>query len=172
MFKTEVKDRGFQLLPTDRKKCWYYRIMFDRYYCLTTQWDVRKSKIFDENEPVNLYFLWFKARRNGTFTACVLKTPLPGQGLYAILDLSSSPHTNVMLTSRFYVCYCARYLHWRQGPECFSILLPVRLNRRGRHQTGFESRLSSPLESKKISNYQELIQSDPTSCPQKQKGNN
>ena len=28
------------------------------------------------------------------------------------------------------------------------------------------------LESKKISNDQELIQSDPTSCPQNQKGNN
>ena len=28
------------------------------------------------------------------------------------------------------------------------------------------------LESKKISNDQELIQSDPTSCPQKQNGNN
>ena len=31
---------------------------------------------------------------------------------------------------------------------------------------------SRPLESKKISNDQELIQSDPTSCPQNQKGNN
>ena len=28
------------------------------------------------------------------------------------------------------------------------------------------------LKSKKISNYQELIQSDPISCPQNQKGNN
>ena len=28
------------------------------------------------------------------------------------------------------------------------------------------------MESKKISNDQELIQSDPTSCPQNQKGNN
>ena len=28
------------------------------------------------------------------------------------------------------------------------------------------------LESKKISNDQELMQSDPTSCPQNQKGNN
>ena len=28
------------------------------------------------------------------------------------------------------------------------------------------------LKSKKISNDQELIQSDPTSCPQNQKGNN
>ena len=28
------------------------------------------------------------------------------------------------------------------------------------------------LRSKKIRNYQELIQSDPTSCPQNQKGNN
>ena len=28
------------------------------------------------------------------------------------------------------------------------------------------------MESKKISNDQELIQSDPISCPQKQKGNN
>ena len=38
-----------------------------------------KFDIFEENEPVNLCFLWFKARGNGTFTACVLKTPLPGQ---------------------------------------------------------------------------------------------
>ena len=29
-----------------------------------------------------------------------------------------------------------------------------------------------PAQSKKISNDQELIQSDPTSCPQNQKGNN
>ena len=28
------------------------------------------------------------------------------------------------------------------------------------------------IESKRISNDQELIQSDPTSCPQNQKGNN
>ena len=38
-----------------------------------------KFEIFEENEPVNLYFLRLKARGNGTFTACVLKTPLPGQ---------------------------------------------------------------------------------------------
>ena len=31
---------------------------------------------------------------------------------------------------------------------------------------------TSNIESKKISNDQELIQSDPTSCPQNQKGNN
>ena len=31
---------------------------------------------------------------------------------------------------------------------------------------------SSAMESKKISNDQELIQSDPISCPQNQKGNN
>ena len=30
----------------------------------------------------------------------------------------------------------------------------------------------SDYQSKKISNYQELIQSDPISCPQNQKGNN
>ena len=35
-------------------------------------------------------------------------------------------------------------------------------------RTGQEVR----LQSKKISNDQELIQSDPTSCPQNQKGNN
>ena len=34
------------------------------------------------------------------------------------------------------------------------------------------SSLSASLKSKKISNDQELIQSDPTSCPQNQKGNN
>ena len=33
-------------------------------------------------------------------------------------------------------------------------------------------RLESHTQSKKISNDQELIQSDPTSCPQNQKGNN
>ena len=32
--------------------------------------------------------------------------------------------------------------------------------------------LREEVESKKISNYQELIQSDPISCPQNQKGNN
>ena len=32
--------------------------------------------------------------------------------------------------------------------------------------------ISSDIESKKISNDQELIQSDPISCPQNQKGNN
>ena len=32
--------------------------------------------------------------------------------------------------------------------------------------------LNQIVESKKISNDQELIQSDPTSCPQNQKGNN
>ena len=32
--------------------------------------------------------------------------------------------------------------------------------------------LAELSQSKKISNYQELIQSDPISCPQNQKGNN
>ena len=53
--------------------------MFDRYYCIKTNCDTWKFEIFEENEPVNLYFLRLKARGNGTFTACVLKTPLPGQ---------------------------------------------------------------------------------------------
>ena len=53
--------------------------MFDRYYCIKTNCDTRKFEIFEENEPVNLYFLRLKARGNSTFTACVLKTPLPGQ---------------------------------------------------------------------------------------------
>ena len=50
--------------------------MFDRYYCIKTNCDTWK---FEENDPVNLYFLRLKARGNGTFTACVLKTPFPGQ---------------------------------------------------------------------------------------------
>ena len=53
--------------------------MFDRYYCIKTNCDTWKFEIFEENEPVNLYFLRLKAHGNGTFTACVLKTPLPGQ---------------------------------------------------------------------------------------------
>ena len=53
--------------------------MFDRYYCIKTNCDKRKFEIFEENKPVNLYFLRLKARGNGTFTACVLKTPFPGQ---------------------------------------------------------------------------------------------
>ena len=53
--------------------------MFDRYYCIKTNCDTWKSENFEENEPVNLYFLRLKARGNGTFTACVLKTPIPGQ---------------------------------------------------------------------------------------------
>ena len=36
----------------------------------------------------------------------------------------------------------------------------------------FTTRLSDYMKSKKISNDQELIQSDPISCPQNQKGNN
>ena len=36
----------------------------------------------------------------------------------------------------------------------------------------FVSKLHLVVESKKMSNDQELIQSDPTSCPQNQKGNN
>ena len=53
--------------------------MFDRHYCIKTNCDTRKFEIFEENEPVNLCFLRLKGRGNGTFTACVLKTPLPGQ---------------------------------------------------------------------------------------------
>ena len=53
--------------------------MFDRYYCIKTNCDTWKFEIFEENEPVNLYFLRLKARGNGTFTVCVFKTPLPGQ---------------------------------------------------------------------------------------------
>ena len=53
--------------------------MFDRYYCIKTNCDIWKCETFEENEPVNLYFLRPKAHGNGTFTACVLKTPLPGQ---------------------------------------------------------------------------------------------
>ena len=73
--------------------------MFDRYYCIKTNCDTRKFGIFEENEPVNLYFLRLKARGNDTFTACVLKTPLPGQ-------------IPTSCWRRFYVCYRARY--WRQ----------------------------------------------------------
>ena len=53
--------------------------MFDPYYCIKTQCNVRKPESFEENEPENLYFLWlfFKARGNGTITAW--KTPLTGQ---------------------------------------------------------------------------------------------
>ena len=42
------------------------------------------------------------------------------------------------------------------------------------HLSSFKKLLSSCwlIQSKKISNDQELIQSDPTSCPQNQKGNN
>ena len=53
--------------------------MSDHYYCIKTNCNTWKFEIFEENEPVNLYFQWLKAHRNGTFTACVLKTPLPGQ---------------------------------------------------------------------------------------------
>ena len=53
--------------------------MFDRYYCIKANCDAWKFEIFEENEPVNIYFLRLKARGNGTVTACVLKTPLPGQ---------------------------------------------------------------------------------------------
>ena len=52
--------------------------MFDRYYCIKTNCNTWKFEIFEENEPVNLYFLRLKARGNDTFTAGVLKTPLPG----------------------------------------------------------------------------------------------
>ena len=53
--------------------------MFDRYYCIKTNCDTWKFEIFEDTEPVNIYFLRLKARGNGTFTACVLKEPLPGQ---------------------------------------------------------------------------------------------
>ena len=38
--------------------------MFDRYYCIKTNCDTRKFEIFEENEPVNLYFLRLKAARS------------------------------------------------------------------------------------------------------------
>ena len=41
-----------------------------------------------------------KARRNGTFTACVLKMPFPGK---------YQRHVDVT----FYICSCARFWHWR-----------------------------------------------------------
>ena len=44
-----------------------------------TNCDTWKFEIFEENEPINLYFLGIKACRNGTLTACVLEMPLPGQ---------------------------------------------------------------------------------------------
>ena len=39
----------------------------------------QQLEIFEENALVNLYYLWQTPRRNGTFTACVFKTPFPGQ---------------------------------------------------------------------------------------------
>ena len=42
----------------------------------------------------------------------------------------------------------------------------------GPNCNNFVSKWSERFQSKKISNDQELIQSDPTSCPQNQKGNN
>ena len=41
-----------------------------------------------------------------------------------------------------------------------------------RHHTKYNYTRQSIVKSKKISNDQELIQSDPISCPQNQKGNN
>ena len=59
-----------------------------------------KTRSFEENEPINLFFLWLKARLNGTFSVCILKMPLPGQILTSCM------------TSRFYACYHARYWCW------------------------------------------------------------
>ena len=58
-------------------------------------------------------------------------------------------HTQELVHS----CQWLRYSCWK-----------VRIN------AGYNGR--TPLKSKTISNDQELIQSDPTSCPQNQKGNN
>ena len=40
------------------------------------------------------------------------------------------------------------------------------------YRLSFDNIVSRMIQSKKISNDQELIQSDPKSCPQNQKGNN
>ena len=55
---------------------------------------------------------------------------------------------------------------------CFGCLTPtvVVSNCRGRPRVALVNRLE--VLSKKMSNDQELIQSDPISCPQNQKGNN
>ena len=62
-----------------------------------------KFEIFEENEPVNLYFLRLKACGNGAFTACVLKTPLQGkyQRHVDVLFLRLLPCTLLTLTSLF-----------------------------------------------------------------------
>ena len=48
----------------------------------------------------------------------------------------------------------------------FTIKIPAAMKYYGMPQGGFR------IKSKKISNDQELIQSDPISCPKNQKGNN
>ena len=67
--------------------------MFDRYCCI---------KLLKENEPLNLYFLWLKACGNGTFTACVLKTPLPGQigrRLFTFAAMHAMTLTSLFMTA-------------------------------------------------------------------------
>ena len=60
-----------------------------------------KIRNFEENEPANLYFLQLKDRGNGTFTACVLKAPLPGeyQSNVDVMFLRLLPYTLLTLTS-------------------------------------------------------------------------
>ena len=56
----------------------HYKIMFDRYYCIKTFCDARKLDNLKENALENSYIRRLYFREKGTFTACVLITPLPG----------------------------------------------------------------------------------------------
>ena len=77
--KPKSKTKVFNFSRGTRQMLMHQKITFDCYYCIKTNCDTWKFEIFEENEPVTLYFLRLKARVDGTFTECVLKMPLPGR---------------------------------------------------------------------------------------------
>ena len=77
--------------------------MFDRYYCIKTFCDAKKLDHFKENVLEISYIRRLNFREKGTFTACVLITPLQGLDnvTFDVTDLGSLLCTFLSPTSDF-----------------------------------------------------------------------
>ena len=102
----------------------------------------------------------FLSEGSSWLTAC-----MSGQRRFFLYLCLYAQRNKFWTVQKGFVWTCAKLLRSKPYPfHCHSVFM------RNWRQTLFER--SSLRQSKKISNDQELIQSDPTSCPQNQKGNN
>ena len=103
----------------------------------------------------------------------VMHAPAPGKTYNEPANTVNGQRLQVVDTFTSLGNTLSRAVHFEDGVTARMVQASIAFGSlRGNiwHRIGI--RLDTKLKSKKITNDQELIQSDPTSCPQNQKGNN